>query len=77
MIKLASIQTFVFRYPLKMPVKTSFGVMNDRPMVLINITDYRGNSGWGEIWCNFPNVGAEYRAKLVDDIIAPILLSKS
>ena len=77
MIKLDSIQTFVFRYPLKMPVKTSFGVMNDRPMVLINITDYQGNSGWGEIWCNFPNVGAEYRAKLVDNIISPILLSKS
>ena len=77
MIALKSVHTFVYRYPLKVPVKTSFGAMHDRPMVLVQIIDNQGNEGWGEIWCNFPNVGAEHRARLVDSIFKPILLSKS
>ena len=28
--------------------------------------------GWGEAWCNFPGVGAEHRARLVDSVFAPI-----
>ena len=77
MITLKRVQTFVYRYPLKIPIKTSFGTMNNRPMVLINITDSEGAEGWGEIWCNFPNVGAEHRANLIDSIFAPILVSRS
>ena len=77
MIKIKKIRTIVYRYPLSIPVKTSFGTMKDRPMILVQLLDNFGNEGWGEIWCNFPNVGAEHRARLVDNIIGPILLSRS
>ncbi|MZR31639.1 mandelate racemase/muconate lactonizing enzyme family protein [Sneathiella litorea] len=73
MIDIETVECFVFRYPLTEPVVTSFGMMRDRPMVLIRLRDADGVTGWGEIWCNFPNVGAEHRARLVDDVFGPIL----
>ena len=61
-----------WRYPLKTPVVTSFGTMRDRPMVLVRAEDDDGMAGWGEIWCNFPAVGAEHRARLVHGVLAPL-----
>ncbi len=65
----------VFRAPIETPVTTAFGVMRDRPMVLVRAEDRDGTVGWGEVWCNFPQVGAEHRARLVDSILAPIATS--
>lgn len=66
----------VYRHPLASPVTTSFGVMRDRPMVLVEVEDAEGNRGYGEVWCNFPAVGAEHRARLVESVLAPILTSR-
>jgi L-alanine-DL-glutamate epimerase-like enolase superfamily enzyme len=66
-IKLASIETFAFRVPTK-PIKVSFGTFRDRPCVLVRAVDMDGHEGWGEIWCNWPAVGAEHRARLAADI---------
>ena len=63
----------VLRWPVETPVRTSFGVMHDRPMVLIEAEDEDGVAGWGEAWCNFPAVGAEHRARLVESVFAPLL----
>ena len=49
-IKLTRIEIFVFRAPIDVPVRTSFGVMSDRPAVLIRIEDDQGAHGWGEVW---------------------------
>ncbi|HET8610262.1 MAG TPA: mandelate racemase/muconate lactonizing enzyme family protein [Burkholderiales bacterium] len=62
--ELAALRVYAFRYPLATPVRTSFGVMQDRPAVIIEVENRDGICGWGEIWCNFPTVGAEYRARL-------------
>jgi L-alanine-DL-glutamate epimerase-like enolase superfamily enzyme len=74
MTTIACVRTYVFRYPLATPVLTSFGAMHDRPAVLVQIEDSDGAQGWGEVWCNFPQCGAEHRARLVDGVIAPKLL---
>ena len=63
----------VFRWPVETPVRTSFGVMHDRPMVLVEAQSADGLTGWGEIWCNFPAVGAEHRARLVESVFAPLV----
>src|SRR5204862_4105364 len=63
----------VFRWPVATPVRTSFGVMHDRPMMLVEAEDADGMSGWGEVWCNFPAVGAEHRARLVASVFAPLV----
>jgi L-alanine-DL-glutamate epimerase-like enolase superfamily enzyme len=73
LIKPARLAALVFRCPIDSPVITSFGVMRDRPMVLVRAEDAEGAVGWGEVWCNFPAVGAEHRARLVETVLAPLV----
>jgi len=47
--------------------------MADRPAVFLRISASDGAWGWGEVFCNFPQVGAEHRARLVDSVFAPLL----
>jgi D-galactarolactone cycloisomerase len=72
---LARIEAFVFREPLENFVRTSFGVMRDRPALFVRVEDHEGAYGWGEVWCNFPEHGAEHRARLVGGVFAPLLAS--
>jgi len=58
------IDVFVLRVPADPPVQTSFGIMKDRPAVLLRVVDPDGTYGWGEIWSNFPVVGAEHRGRM-------------
>ena len=76
-LNIASLETFVYRAPIATPVQTSFGTMRDRPAVFVKVTDRDGATGWGEIWCNFPTVGAEHRARLADSVFAPLFEGKS
>ncbi|MDM0019320.1 mandelate racemase/muconate lactonizing enzyme family protein [Variovorax saccharolyticus] len=76
-ITLARLEAVVFRYPVTTPVRTSFGVMHDRPAVFVRAEDADGAVGWGEIWCNFPACGAEHRARLLDTVMAPLLLGQA
>jgi L-alanine-DL-glutamate epimerase-like enolase superfamily enzyme len=72
-----SVQAFCYRYPLATPVVTSFGEMRDRPAVFIRVEDGDGQTGWGEVWCNFPSVGAEHRTRLINDMLAPMLAGRA
>lgn len=67
---------YVFRAPIEKPVRTSFGTMHDRPAVLLRLEDADGAYGWGESFSNFPACGAEHRARLLETVIAPLLLGK-
>lgn len=62
----------VFRAPIARPVRTSFGTMTDRPAVVVRVEDEDGTPGFGEAWCNFPAVGAEHRARLIESFLAPL-----
>ena len=66
----------VYRVPVDTPVQTSFGVLKDRAAVVVRLADADGVEGWGEIWCNFPTVGAEHRARLLMATVAPLVLSR-
>ena len=74
--RLEALEAFVYRAPIDIPVRTSFGLMRDRPAVLVRAVDKDGTEGWGEVWCNFPSVGAEHRARLVEQIIAPLICGR-
>src|SRR3982751_3820230 len=67
-----NIEAFCYRYPLSTPVVTSFGRMLDRPAVFVRVEDGDGHVGWGEVWANFPAPGAEHRARIVNDVLAPM-----
>jgi L-alanine-DL-glutamate epimerase-like enolase superfamily enzyme len=76
-LKIARVEALVYRAPIDAPVQTSFGSMRDRPAVFVRVTDADGACGYGEIWCNFPTVGAEHRARLVESVFAPMLQGKT
>ena len=76
-IALHSLRAYVFRCPSPVPVRTSFGIMRDRPALLVRAETSDGAIGWGEVWCNFPACGAEHRARLLDTVFAPLLLNQS
>ena len=67
-IRLARLEAFAFRVPIANPIKVAFGTFRDRPMVLVRATEQDGSVGWGEVWCNWPAVTAEHRARLTADI---------
>lgn len=75
-LRFERIEALVYRAPCAVPVQTSFGIMRDRPALLLRLTDADGVQGWGEIWCNFPSVGAEHRARLMLESVAPLLLGR-
>ena len=66
-ITIASVEATAYRVPIANPIKVSFGTFRDRPVVLVRVVDTDGAVGWGEAWCNWPAVGAEHRARLVND----------
>jgi len=76
-ISLKKVEAMVFRVPIAKPVITSFGVMHDRPSVIVRLEDDRGAVGWGEVWCNYPSVGAEHRARVLQSVVAPLLLERT
>jgi hypothetical protein len=45
-------------------------------MVLVEVEDPGGARGFGEVWCNFPAVGTEHRARIIDGVLAPLLLTR-
>ncbi|MGI9421440.1 MAG: mandelate racemase/muconate lactonizing enzyme family protein [Geminicoccaceae bacterium] len=62
--RLARLEIICLRYPLARPMDTVMGRLESRPALLIRLEDGSGAEGWGEVWCNFPKPGAEYRAEL-------------
>lgn len=69
---LARVEALVYRVPLPRPIPNSFGALRDRPTILVRVEDKGGAVGWGEIWCNFPPPGAEHRARLLRELVAPL-----
>lgn len=73
-VRIVRVEAKVVRTPITDPVRTSFGVMRDRPALFLRVTDADGAAGFGEVWCNFPSVGAEHRARLAHEVIGPLLI---
>jgi L-alanine-DL-glutamate epimerase-like enolase superfamily enzyme len=76
MPRITRAESFVYRAPIAVPVVNAFGAMTERVAVFLRLEDSDGAAGWGEIWANFPTLGAEHRARLFDAFIAPRLLGR-
>lgn len=70
---LAKVNLYCLSYPLSTPIETVMGVWTARPAVLVRVEDAHGLAGWGEIWCNFPPHGAEYRTKLAQAVLPNVV----
>ena len=73
MIKINKIKIHLFKYKNKNPVLSSFGRMTFRSSLIIELIDQNDNSGFGEIWCNFPNHAGRYRFEIFKDYFANLL----
>jgi L-alanine-DL-glutamate epimerase-like enolase superfamily enzyme len=76
-VSIDRLDCWVLRAPVPQPVVTSFGVMDSRPAVLLRVSATDGAWGWGEVFCNFPQVGAEHRARLALSIFAPLIAGRA
>lgn len=72
-MKIARIECFAYRAPIVEPVANAFGSMQNRPALFVRVSAADGAWGWGEVFCNFPQVGLEHRARLIGSIFAPLL----
>lgn len=70
---IAKVECWVFRAPVERPVAAAVGSMTNRPAVFVRVSATDGAWGWGEVFCNFPTVGAEHRARLVHEIVSPLV----
>ena len=71
-----SLTVEVYRAPVTRPVRTSFGKMADRPAVVVTTRSTDGIPGYGEVWCNFPDPAAGYRADLIAQVLAPAIVRR-
>jgi D-galactarolactone cycloisomerase len=75
--KIDRIECHVYRAPTELPLRTSFGMLTDRPATFLRVIADDGAYGWGEVFSNFPQVGAEHRARLVASIFNPLLAGRA
>ncbi len=73
---ISRVECWVLRAPSPKPLANAFGAMTNRPAVFLRLFASDGAWGWGEVFCNFPQVGAEHRARLVESIFVPLLTGK-
>lgn len=71
--RIERLECWVLRAPIAQPVANAFGAMTNRPALFLRVSASDGAQGWGEVFANFPQVGAEHRARLIDSIFVPLL----
>ena len=68
------LECWVLRAPIAEPLANAFGAMSNRPALWLRVSASDGAYGWGEVFSNFPTVGAEHRARLAESLFVPLLL---
>ena len=75
-VRPARIEAFHLSAPLETPRRNAFGEMTSRPALIVRMIDEDGTEGWGECFCNWPTFGAAHRKLLIEQIMAPLLMSQ-
>jgi len=76
-LNIEMVEPIVLRAKIDTPIITSFGNIPERAVLLVKVQDKDGAIGWGEVFGNFPAHGAENRAHLIRDYLAPIVQSEA
>ncbi len=69
MFRLASAQIWPLLTPLHEPIRMSFGFMQARPSLLLQLVDEDGVEGWGEAWVNFPHWALAERTLVLHNLL--------
>ena len=62
---------------LEVPRRNAFGTMRSRPALLVRLRDASGAEGWGEVFCNWPAFAAGYRRRVVEELLAPLVVGRA
>lgn len=71
-----SVEIVGVEMPLPAPVKTPMTSIANVVTLMLRLEDGDGTEGWGEIWCNFPRFGLHHRARILREIVAPLLVDR-
>ena len=72
----SQLRTYPLRAPLAVPRTNAFGTMHERPALLVELVDGAGAAGWGETFCNWPPFAAEYRRRLIVEVLRPLVMDR-
>lgn len=75
-IAIRSVEPIALEAPLPRSVPTPMARIASTVSLLVRVSDEDGVEGWGEVWCNFPRFGLHHRARLVREILAPMLVGR-
>jgi L-alanine-DL-glutamate epimerase-like enolase superfamily enzyme len=76
-IRVVEVRTLALEAPLARSVATPMGLIGSHVSLLVGVRDADGAEGWGEVWCNFPRFGIAHRARLVREVIAPLVKARA
>ena len=71
------IETFIYRAKVAKPVVSTLASISQRVALLVRVEDGDGAFGWGEVYGTMPPYGAEHRANVVHQSLAPLLLGQA
>ena len=75
--EVADIDCTVLEAPLRVPRRNAFGTMRSRPALLVRLRSADGAEGWGEAFCNWPPFAAGYRRRIVEELLAPLVVGRA
>ncbi|MFO1282096.1 MAG: mandelate racemase/muconate lactonizing enzyme family protein [Burkholderiales bacterium] len=75
--RILSIEPLALEIPLGRTVATPIAPVRTLVSLMLVVRDADGVEGWGEIWCNFPRFGLRHRARLLTEIVAPLLIGRT
>lgn len=73
-LRIVGMRCLYLAVPVDSPVRTSFGEMRERPVVLVLLESDDGLIGLGESWCNYPAWGPIERLATLKHGIKPLLV---
>ena len=76
-LQIEKIETFLYRVKVSKPVVSTLASIGQRVALLVRVQDPDGAYGWGEIYSTLPSFGAEHRAQVVHQLLAPHVLRQS
>lgn len=76
-VRIHRVDAIALEMPLRATVHTPVARFSSVVNLLVRVEDDDGTAGWGEVWCNFPRFGVHHRARLLREIVAPLLVGRA
>lgn len=76
-VAIREIEIIALDIPLPAVVKTPMTSISNVVTLLIRVQDGEGVEGWGEIWCNFPRFGLHHRARILREVVVPLVTGRT